>query len=82
MAKTDPGGRYVGRIVHSFEDVSNELLQIAAAMQLGRAGFVEFLHVEPEKVFEGLVVGADGTDWNPGAGQGIYAYYNSTWNKL
>ncbi|MCK4827174.1 hypothetical protein KA005_66195, partial [bacterium] len=26
------------------------------------------LHVEPSKVYLGLVVLADGSDWNPGAG--------------
>jgi len=31
---------------------------------------------------DGMVVYADGTNWDPGSGEGIYAYYNSTWNKL
>ena len=34
------------------------------------------------EIYKGMVVLADGTSWNPGAGQGVYAYYNSTWNKL
>ena len=26
---------------------------------------------------------ADGVDWNPGSGgEGLYAYYNNTWNRL
>ena len=26
---------------------------------------------------------ADGVDWNPGSGgEGFYAYYNNTWNRL
>jgi hypothetical protein len=40
------------------------------------------LHVEPDKIEDGLTVRADGTDWNPGSGEGLYMYYNSTWNKL
>jgi len=36
----------------------------------------------PAKPTDGDVVYADGTDWNPGSGEGIYARYNSTWNKL
>ena len=36
----------------------------------------------PAQVFDGLMVYADGTAWDPGSGEGIYAYYNSTWNKL
>ena len=40
------------------------------------------LNVEPQRVFTGLTVLADGTNWNPGAGQGVYTYYNNTWNRL
>lgn len=37
---------------------------------------------EPENPQDGWVVYADGTSWNPSSGEGIYAYYNNTWNKL
>lgn len=40
------------------------------------------LHVAPTKPRTGVIVLADGTDWNPGSGQGVYCYYNGTWNKL
>ena len=40
------------------------------------------LHAEPSKPRGGLVVFADGTDWNPGSGQGFYAYYASAWHFL
>lgn len=40
------------------------------------------LHSAPVKIRLGMVVLADGTDWNPGSGQGVYCYYNSQWNKL
>lgn len=40
------------------------------------------LSIEPKKVFVGMVVLADGTNWNPGAGQGVYAYYAAAWHKL
>lgn len=51
-------------------------------LSLEPARTLEFLHVEPDKKRDGTIVGADGIDWNPGAGQGIYAYFNATWNKL
>jgi hypothetical protein len=38
--------------------------------------------VAPKKLFVGLTMLADGINWNPGAGAGVYTYYNSTWNKL
>lgn len=37
---------------------------------------------EPDRPREGMIVLADGTNWDPGSGQGVYAYYNSAWNKL
>lgn len=37
---------------------------------------------EPTRLYEGLTVIADGTDWNPGAGQGVYTYYGAAWHKL
>ena len=33
-------------------------------------------HVEPTRKFDGLTVFADGSDWDPGAGRGVY-YWNS-----
>lgn len=37
---------------------------------------------EPPKPRLGMIVLADGSDWNPGAGQGAYIYYAGAWNKL
>ena len=36
----------------------------------------------PDKPQDGMVVKADGTNWNPGSGAGFYGYYGSTWVKL
>lgn len=60
----------------------SELLKIGAAIQALAAGHLDVTHVAPPKPREGMVRLADGTDWNPGAGQGVYCFYNSTWNKL
>jgi len=44
---------------------------------------LEQTNVEPSKSRDGDVRYADGTNWNPGGtGEGIYAYFNNTWNKL
>lgn len=40
------------------------------------------LNVAPKKPRTGLTVLADGTNWNPGAGRGVYTYYNALWNRL
>lgn len=39
-------------------------------------------HEEPSKRKEGMVVNADGTDWDPGSGAGLYEYIGGSWNKL
>lgn len=40
------------------------------------------LYAQPKRVFEGMVVKADGTTWNPGSGAGVYARVGSAWVKL
>jgi hypothetical protein len=36
----------------------------------------------PEKPRVGMVVLADGTNWNPGSGAGFYGYNAGSWVKL
>ena len=36
----------------------------------------------PDKLYNGLVAYADGTNWNPGSGRGVYAYENGAWKLL
>ena len=55
---------------------------IEMAINLLAAGHLDETHVAPVKPRVGDIRLADGSDWNPGSGQGVYAYYNSTWNKL
>jgi len=62
--------------------IRREFDRISNAISFGKMQNVYFLNEEPSRVWEGLTVGADGTNWDPGSGQGVYTYYNSTWNKL
>ncbi len=43
---------------------------------------LEELNEEPEKPRTGMIVLADGTNWNPGDGVGFYGYHSGVWNKL
>lgn len=36
----------------------------------------------PDKLREGMLAYADGANWNPGSGAGIYQYRSGVWNKL
>jgi hypothetical protein len=38
--------------------------------------------LEPKKLTEGLIRYADGTNWDPGSGAGLYQYLSSAWVKL
>lgn len=42
----------------------------------------EILHAVPAKFEEGDVVYADGTDWNPGSGAGLYKRSSAAWVAL
>lgn len=75
---SSPSLEYLAAYVH------RELQRLSGELQSGSFNvlLIPTLHAEPSKPRENLIVGADGTDWDPGSGQGIYAYYNSVWNKL
>lgn len=62
--------------------LQDEILKIQAAIQALADGHIDMTYAAPAKPREGDLRLADGTTWNPGSGKGIYAYYNSTWNKL
>ena len=40
------------------------------------------LNKAPDKPRDGMIVKADGTNWNPGSGAGVYAFDGSVWNFL
>lgn len=62
--------------------ISNEFRKIQMAITSLAAGHLDITHVAPTKPREGDLRFADGTNWNPGSGQGIYAYYGAAWVKL
>lgn len=43
---------------------------------------VQIRSIAPAKPLNGMLVYADGTNWNPGAGLGFYGYENGAWIKL
>lgn len=63
--------------------VLRELQRISGTFQAGvDAIYLPTLHSEPAKPRNGMIVLADGTDWDPGSGGGYYGYYNSAWQFL
>ena len=43
---------------------------------------LEQTNVAPVKPRDGDIKYADGTNWNPGSGVGVYAYIGGAWTKL
>ena len=67
----------------STDYILRELLRISAQFDLIIQGrFLEILSVAPAKPREGMLAIADGTNWNPGSGKGLYEYVTGAWRKL
>lgn len=63
--------------------VDEEFLKIA--QEQTQFDFVQLnpQHRAPKRPRAGMLVYADGTDWNPGAGGGVYVFtLGGTWSKL
>lgn len=39
-------------------------------------------YAAPKRIFDGMVVLADGAKWNPGSGAGVYVYRAGSWQFL
>lgn len=66
-------------------DVSRELERIAVHLDEMDVESIRLMthHSEPSKPREGNIYRADGTDWDPGSGEGVYEYTNAgAWSKL
>jgi hypothetical protein len=57
-------------------------LQRVSEQFLNQDVAVKVKNAEPAKPFEGLMVIADGTNWNPGSGYGTYIYRNGAWRVI
>jgi hypothetical protein len=62
--------------------LDRELQAIEQALTMQDFLWLVETNVEPERPREGMIYFADGSDWDPGGGRGIYAYYSGAWNKL
>lgn len=59
-----------------------ELARLKAAIDAVADGFAPVVYAPPAKPRAGMLRNADGTQWNPGSGAGLYRYNGSTWNFL
>lgn len=64
------------------EYIQRELQRVSEAFEGVKAVELDELHVEPVRPRAGLIVLADGTNWDPGSGAGYYGYTNGAWAPL
>ena len=65
------------------KDLLEEFTKLQGALQENPVNFIEVKNVAPSRIKQGDIVYADGTNFNPGSGEGIY-FRNSagSWIKL
>lgn len=62
--------------------VERELATIAQVFNEQDFAYLRVQHAAPPKPRPGMIAFADGTDWNPGSGRGVYEYRSTSWFKL
>jgi len=62
--------------------LGSELNKIQMAISALSLGHIDKTHVAPAKPREGDIRFADGTNWNPSGGKGIYYYDGAAWKLL
>ena len=66
--------------VNDVPGINRELEQIERTLNSDL--FLPERNRAPDKPRVGQTVLADGTNWNPGSGAGVYTYYGGSWHKL
>ena len=61
--------------------VKDELDRVSLAISSLEHQYPE-LNAEPERYSIGYVAYADGTNWNPGSGEGLYVYKSTGWTLM
>jgi hypothetical protein len=67
------------------EWINHELQRLQQELKASQAESIfKILYAEPARMYAGMVVYADGTTWNPGAGEGLYRRNkaNAAWVSL
>lgn len=69
---------------YSSQFISNELRKIASELSTPTFNSLNLtqLNVAPARPRDGDVYYADGTNWNPGSGAGLYSYLGGSYAKL
>jgi hypothetical protein len=63
--------------------IFDELLRLQGSLEENPISYIEVKNAAPDRIKQGDIVYADGSNWNPGSGEGIY-FRNAagSWVKL
>ena len=64
------------------EYLDDELQKVQESLEYATEVRLEELNREPARPRTGMLVLADGTNWDPGSGAGFYGYRNGAWQLL
>ena len=82
MFSPDPfDGRSIEEVILWAETQYQKLANIFAELEIDSIRLV-VQNAEPAHPRQGHIYYADGTNWNPGSGAGIYYYTGSVWTLL
>jgi hypothetical protein len=62
--------------------VETQFTRLSSALEVAEDVQLVEQHSEPQRPRDGLIVLADGTNWDPGSGAGYYGYHNAAWTFL
>lgn len=80
FAAGDPTG--ITTLADLVKFVRDQGIRIEAAIKALAAGHLDKLTAAPIKPRDGDIHYADGVNWNPGGGQGVYYFDGSGWVQL
>lgn len=69
-------------VAYSSNAVREELDGIASMLKVLADGEIDVSYAAPTRVKDGLIRLADGVDWNPGSGPGMYYFLNGAWHHM
>jgi len=66
------------------EYLYRELSRLGEVIDVLASGQIPLAYSEPDKPYTGMTRFADGTNWDPGSGRGVYYYdeNDTSWHKL
>lgn len=69
-------------MIQENQRIAQAINQVRIQSQGGQLGAIQELHAEPKKKTDWMLVAADGSDWDPGEGRGLYYWLNNRWNLI